>query len=167
MALRQIARSFLRSLPRAALQQQLSFCVEVFSACRPRVSSKRGHKACRADTDSLSCAKLSRESWRDMVCLASGRLPPTRAAGPARVKSVRTFCWEYPLSCRPLGTRRWRARESPHVLQVMLMAYPNQAGSLQGSCSVGSSILVVDDPGNGSGWQQSKQNWTLPTVVGK
>jgi hypothetical protein len=95
------------------------------------------------------------------------RLPLLRAAGPAPAKRSCTSCWEYPLSCRPLGTRRWRARESPHVLQVMLMAYPNQAGSLQGSCSVGSSILVVDDPGNGSGWQQSKQNWTLPTVVGK
>ena len=54
-----------------------------------------------------------------------------------------------------------------HVLQIMLMIHPDQAGSLQGSCRVSSSILAVNDPGTGSGWQQSKQNWALLAVVGK
>ena len=49
----------------------------------------------------------------------------------------------------------------------MLMDYPNQAGSLQGSHGVERDILAVDDLGIGSGWQQSKQNWALPAVVGK
>ena len=54
-----------------------------------------------------------------------------------------------------------------HVLQTVLMAYPNQASSLQGSHSVGCDILAVDDLGTGSGWQQSKQNQALLAVVGK
>ena len=54
-----------------------------------------------------------------------------------------------------------------HVLQAVLMAYPNQAGSLQGSHSVSCDILAVDDLGTGSGWQQSKQNQALLAVVGK
>ena len=53
-----------------------------------------------------------------------------------------------------------------HVLWLMWMAYPNQADSLQGFCSVNYSILAANDPGIGSGWQQSKQNWALPAVVG-
>ena len=54
-----------------------------------------------------------------------------------------------------------------HVLQTVLMAYPNQASSLQGSRSVSSDILAANDLGTGSGWQQSKQNWALLAVVGK
>jgi len=46
------------------------------------------------------------------------------------------------------------------------MVYPDQAGSLQGSCGVSCNILAVNDPGIGSGWQQSKQHWALPAVVG-
>ena len=53
-----------------------------------------------------------------------------------------------------------------HVLWLMWMAYPNQADSLQGFCSVNYTILAANDPGIGSGWQQSKQNWALPAVVG-
>ena len=53
-----------------------------------------------------------------------------------------------------------------HVLWLMWMAYPNQADSLQGFCSVNCTILAANDPGIGSGWQQSKQNWALPAVVG-
>ena len=53
-----------------------------------------------------------------------------------------------------------------HVLQTVLMAYPGQAGSLQGSHSVSCDILAVDDLGTGSGWQQSKQNQALLAVVG-
>ena len=54
-----------------------------------------------------------------------------------------------------------------HVLQTVLMAYPNQASSLQGSHSVSCDILAVDDLGTGSGWQQSKQNQALLAVVGE
>ena len=53
-----------------------------------------------------------------------------------------------------------------HVLQCMLMVFPDQAGSLQGSRCGSSDILTANDPGTGSGWQQSKQNWALPAVVG-
>ena len=53
-----------------------------------------------------------------------------------------------------------------HVLLCMLMVLPDQGGSLQGSPGVSQDILAVDDPGTGSGWQQSKQNWALPSVVG-
>ena len=53
-----------------------------------------------------------------------------------------------------------------HVLLCMLMVLPDQGGSLQGSHGVSCDILAVDDPGTGSGWQQSKQNWALPSVVG-
>ena len=48
----------------------------------------------------------------------------------------------------------------------MLMVLPNQASSLQGSRCVSNDILSANDPGTGSGWQQSKQNWVLPAVVG-
>ena len=53
-----------------------------------------------------------------------------------------------------------------HVLHAMWMILPNQAGSLQGSCNVSCNFLAANDLGTGSGWQQSKQNWTLPAVVG-
>ena len=57
-------------------------------------------------------------------------------------------------------------QETQHVLHTMLMIHPNQAGSLQGHRGVNSGILAVNDPGNGTGWQQSKQNWALLAVVG-
>ena len=38
--------------------------------------------------------------------------------------------WEYPSSCRPMGMGCWSVGEHMHALQAMLMAYPNQAGSL-------------------------------------
>ena len=57
--------------------------------------------------------------------------------------------------------------ETVHVLQTVLMAYPDQASSLQGSHSVGCDILAANDLGTGSGWQQSKQNQALLAVVGK
>ena len=59
------------------------------------------------------------------------------------------------------------AMDCGHVLQTVLMAYPNQASSLQGSHSVSCDILAVDDLGTDSGWQQSKQNQALLAVVGK
>ena len=48
----------------------------------------------------------------------------------------------------------------------MWMVLPDQAGSLQGSRSVSCDLLAANDLGIGSGWQQSKQNWTLLAVVG-
>ena len=52
------------------------------------------------------------------------------------------------------------------VLHVMSMAHPNQADRPQGSHHVSDGILAVNDLDIGSGWQQSKQNWALPSVVG-
>jgi hypothetical protein len=49
----------------------------------------------------------------------------------------------------------------------VLMAYPDQASSLQGSRGVSCDILAANDLGTGSGWQQSKQNQALLAVVGK
>jgi hypothetical protein len=46
------------------------------------------------------------------------------------------------------------------------MAHPNQADRPQGSHHVSDGILAANDPGIGSGWQQSKQNWARPAVVG-
>ena len=65
------------------------------------------------------------------------------------------------------GTWWWIVGGAAHVLQTVLMAYPNQASSLQGSHGVSCDILAVDDLGTGSGWQQSKQNQALLAVVGK
>ena len=45
-----------------------------------------------------------------------------------------------------------------HVLHVMWMVCPDQAGSPQGSQSVSCDVLAANDLGIGSGWQQSKQN---------
>ena len=53
-----------------------------------------------------------------------------------------------------------------HVLHTLSMVCPDQAGSLQGSHSASCDILAANDLGIGSGWQQSKQNWALPAVVG-
>ena len=53
-----------------------------------------------------------------------------------------------------------------HVLWIMSMTHPNQADRPQGSHHVSDGILVANDPGIGSGWQQSKQNWARPAVVG-
>ena len=55
---------------------------------------------------------------------------------------------------------------APQILLAVLMAYPDQARSLQGSQGVSLDILVVNDLGTGSGWQQSKQNQALLAVVG-
>ena len=48
----------------------------------------------------------------------------------------------------------------------MLMAFPNQAASLQGYPCVNKGVLAVNDLGSGSGWQQSRQIWMLAAVVG-
>ena len=65
------------------------------------------------------------------------------------------------------GTMVMKCGETVHVLQTVLMAYPDQASSLQGSHGVNRDILAANDLGTGSGWQQSKQNWALLAVVGK
>ena len=53
-----------------------------------------------------------------------------------------------------------------YVLHGMLMAHPNQAGSLQGFHGVNRDGLAVNDLGNGTGWQQSKQSQALRAVMG-
>ena len=52
------------------------------------------------------------------------------------------------------------------VLQSMWMVHPDQAGRLQGLDGVNCHGLAANNLGTGSGWQQSKQNWVLPAVVG-
>ena len=69
-----------------------------------------------------------------------------------------------PLSLRNLVVN---CEGTVHVLQIVLMAYPDQASSLQGSRGVSCDILAANDLGTGSGWQQSKQNQALLAVVGK
>ena len=66
----------------------------------------------------------------------------------------------------PFGCWVMECNGAQYVLLCMLMALPDQGGSLQGSRGVSCDILAVDDPGTGSGWQQSMQNWALPSVVG-
>ena len=55
---------------------------------------------------------------------------------------------------------------SCHVLWIMWMAHPNQASRPQGYHHVNGDTLAANDPGIGSGWQQSKQNWARLAVVG-
>ena len=57
--------------------------------------------------------------------------------------------------------------DEAHVLPSVLKICPNQATSLQGSHGVRCDILAANDLGNGSGWQQNKQNWALLAVVGE
>ena len=58
----------------------------------------------------------------------------------------------------PVEAGLWDCGEAEHVLCTMLMAYPDQAPSLQGLQGVNPDVLAVEDLGTGSGWQQSKQN---------
>ena len=76
-------------------------------------------------------------------------------------------CWEYPTSYGPVGDWVMECSRAQYVLYSMWMAHPDQAGSLQGPHGVSCGALAVNDPGIGSGWQQSKQNWALPAVVGQ
>ena len=46
------------------------------------------------------------------------------------------------------------------------MTHPYQAGGLQGSRGGSCDTLAANDPGTGTGWQQSKQNWMPPAVEG-
>ena len=74
--------------------------------------------------------------------------------------------WEVSTSCHRLV---WvlKCKGMGHVLPTVLMAYPNQASSLQGSRGVSCGLLAAHYLGTGSGWQQSKQNWVLLAVVGE
>lgn len=47
-----------------------------------------------------------------------------------------------------------------HVLLSMWTALLNQTSGLQGCCDVSCGILAGNDPGTGSGWQQSRPNRT-------
>ena len=46
------------------------------------------------------------------------------------------------------------------------MVRPNQVGTPQGEHSVSCDVLVDNDRGTGAGWQQSKQNPAVSSVVG-
>ena len=76
------------------------------------------------------------------------------------------FCWEL-ISCHLLGGWVMDCSRAQYILHGMWTAHPYLAGSLQGSHGVSCGTLAVNDLGSGSGWQQSKQNWALPAVVGQ
>lgn len=105
--------------------------------------------------DTVSMAYPCQEGTFGHVWLAAeiwfvvGHSSSWNAYGPRPVK-----CW-----CRECCGAK-------HVMHPVWMAYPNQAGSLQGSQHVSADNLAVKYLGIGSGWQQSKQNWDLPAVVG-
>ena len=64
-------------------------------------------------------------------------------------------------------TWRWSSCSSVHASQTMWKMCPIQSGSLQGLHSAKSVDLAGSLPGIGSGWQQSKQDWGLPAVMGE
>ena len=70
-------------------------------------------------------------------------------------------------SCHPCGGWLVECRQLYYVLLSALMACPNQVGTRQGQRSGSCDVLVDDDTGTGSGWQQSKQNRAVSSVVGK
>ena len=70
------------------------------------------------------------------------------------------------LSCHPSGSWSVKCMYSHNVLLAALMACPDQVGTPQGQRSVSCDVLVDNDWGTGSGWQQSKQNSTVSSVVG-
>ena len=59
-----------------------------------------------------------------------------------------------------------KCEETGQVLQTVLMAYPGQASSLQGSHGADCDTLAVNNLGTGSGWRQSRQNLVLLAVAG-
>ena len=68
--------------------------------------------------------------------------------------------------CHPCGGWLVKFRLLCYVLLTALRACPDQVGTQQGQLSGSWDVLVDDDRGIGSGWQQSKQNYALPAVVG-
>jgi hypothetical protein len=69
-------------------------------------------------------------------------------------------------SCHPSGSWSVKCMCSYHVLLAALMACPDQVGTPQGQHGVSCDVLVDNDRGIGSGWQQSKQNPAVSSVVG-
>ncbi len=53
-----------------------------------------------------------------------------------------------------------------HAPWLMWMPLPHQSGRRQGVCGASCNLLAIKDLGIGSGWQQSKQHWALPAVIG-
>ena len=74
-------------------------------------------------------------------------------------------CWEVTPVARK-GTGISECIGAQYVLLCMWMFCPNQARSLQGCHGVNRASLAVENWGNGSGWQQSRQNSVLLAVVG-
>ena len=70
------------------------------------------------------------------------------------------ICWRL-LAFVPLQGMVMECREACHVPLNVLMVYPNQASSLQGSHCGNGDILAVNVSDNGSGWRQSTQNGAL------
>ena len=53
-----------------------------------------------------------------------------------------------------------------HEQLCMWMVLPNQTGGLQGHHHVNGDGLAVEMLGIGPGWQQNRQNWLPPAVMG-
>jgi hypothetical protein len=70
-------------------------------------------------------------------------------------------------SCHPSGGWLVKCWYLHYVLLIMLMACPDQVGTQQGQRSESCDVLVDNDMGIGSGWQQSRQNRAVSSVVGK
>ena len=70
------------------------------------------------------------------------------------------ICWRL-LAFVPLQGMVMECREACHVPLNVLMVYPNQASSLQGSHCGNGDILAVNVSETGSGWRQSTQNGAL------
>ena len=56
------------------------------------------------------------------------------------------------------GNKAMKCEETEQVLQTVLMAYPDQASSLQGSHGADCDIVAANELGKGSKRQQSKHN---------
>ena len=65
-----------------------------------------------------------------------------------------------------IRTWRWSVGELAMSCNSCRWFILDQTGSLQGTLCVSRCFLAANVPGIGSGWQQSKQNWTLLAVVG-
>ena len=74
--------------------------------------------------------------------------------------SFASLCWRL-LAFVPSQGMVMECREACHVPLNVLMVYPNQASSLQGSHCGNGDILAVNVSDNGSGWRQSTQNGAL------
>ena len=53
------------------------------------------------------------------------------------------------------------------TLQIMWKARPMQSDSLQGLYPAEGADLAGSPLGSSSGWQEGKQDWGLPAVMGK